>query len=120
MISQILGKTHVPLKAPTGLRTGATTVSIIRCEVWKPRREAEIWAGRANAALRSAEGKRADIVVRFGEVFLQEVCCSVVRSGLFEWLIGCLPCLGRVRVEMLACLLELEVLGWSAPMRCAA
>jgi hypothetical protein len=56
-----IGETHVPLNAPTGLRTGAATTSIIRCEVWKPRRavEVEIWvAGRAKAALRSAEGMR--------------------------------------------------------------
>lgn len=58
-------ETHVPLKAPTGLRTGATSCSIL-CEVWNERLlcwRAAVWAGRANAALRSAEGMRAAIVV---------------------------------------------------------
>lgn len=95
-------KTHVPLNAPTGLRTGAATTSIIRCEVWKPRR-AEIWAklevaGRAKAALRSAEGMRKAIVV----------VCVVGEIGLVESVVGwrvvcevvCYARVGRVRVEM--------------------
>jgi hypothetical protein len=63
--------THVPLKAPTGLRTGAAamTVSCIRCEVWNERRRAAalLWAmvGRARAALRSAEGMREAMAVLF-------------------------------------------------------
>jgi hypothetical protein len=65
-------KTHVPLNAPTGLRTGTGVTSIIRCEVWNPRR-AVIWAklvaGRANAALRSAEGIRAAMIVGVGVVW---------------------------------------------------
>jgi hypothetical protein len=70
---RIRRKTHVPLKAPTGLRTGAaTTVSCMRCEVWNERRRAAaaalLWArvvvvGRERAALRSAEGMREAMVL---------------------------------------------------------
>lgn len=113
-ISQLRSwKTHVPLNAPTGLRTGAATTSIIRCEVWKPRRAAkvEIWAGRAKAALRSAEGMRKAILLFY---VLERVCLeeSGLVGVLFVRLFAMLG-FGRVRVET-GCLMEL---GWSAP-RC--
>ena len=88
-------KTHVPLNAPTGLRTGAATASIIRCEVWKPRR-AEIWAklvaGRAKAALRSAEGMRKAMVVF---VLFERVCLG--RCGCSGVDCGSVVCYARVR-----------------------
>jgi hypothetical protein len=54
--------------------------SIIRCEVWNPRRAvicAKLVAGRVNAALRSAEEMRAAMIVSF----------DVVRRILFgvDW-----------------------------------
>lgn len=87
------GETHVPLKAPTGLRTGATSCSIRR-EVWKERLlcwAAAVWAieelaGRA--LLRSSrEGMReAMVVVRvwcFGRLWeaVGVVVCLVVSKS---------------------------------------
>ena len=75
--------THVPLNAPTGFFTGAGAISASSLrEVWNERvvcwRVKEV-AGRAKAAARSAEGRRAAISV-VCEVF---GLVEVARSGYY-------------------------------------